>query len=436
MNSNLPLSGIRVVEFTHIVMGPACGLVLADLGAEVIKVEPTPDGDRTRRLVGTGAGMWACFNRNKKSFAADLKSSEGLAAVKKLLATADVVVENFRPGAMEKLGLGYEDVKRLRADLVYCSLKGFLSGPNEERPALDEVVQMNGGLAYMTGPQGRPLRAGASVNDIMGGMFGAIAILAALRERTRTGCGQHVRSALFENNLFLVGQHMLQYAVTGVAPSPMPNRTSAWAIYDVFDTADGDKVFIAVVSDAQWRSFCDAFGLSALAADTELATNNQRVLARERLFPLVAGELRARTRAEVVALCERARLPHGLIRKPWELFEDPHVRASDGLTDVTLADGRKVGTPKLPFEMGGRRFGARLDLPAAGGHTLALLAELGYEGGEAHRLMESGAVSGPSSVEAGKTDYNGPVHAYPRHASLHAPDGNRELDHLAATRDQ
>ena len=403
MNTNLPLAGIRVVEFVHVVMGPACGLILADLGAEVIKLEPSPEGDTTRRMLGTASGFWACFNRNKKSFAVDLKSPGGIAAVKALLATADVLVENFRPGAMGKLGLGYAEVKQLRPGIIYCSLKGFLPGPYEHRVALDEVVQMMGGLAYMTGPAGRPLRAGASVNDIMGGMFGVIAILAALREREHTGTGQFVQSALFENNLFLVAQHMLQFAVTGKAPAPMPDRISGWAIYDVLETADHDRVFVAVVSDAQWKTFCEAFGLPELLADASLATNNQRVLARKRLFPLVSAHIRTRTKAEVVALCERNGLPYAPIVKPAELFDDPHVTASGGLAEVTLPDGRKAGVPKLPFEMDGRRFGTRLDLPEAGRHTRELLAELGYDKHTVEQLFAAGAVGGPPAAVSAET---------------------------------
>ena len=399
MNPDLPLAGVRVIEFVHVVMGPACGLVLADLGAEVIKLEPTPHGDTTRRMLGTAAGFWACFNRNKKSFAVDLKSPGGLAAVKALLATADVVVENFRPGAMEDLGLGYEDVKQLRPTIIYCSLKGFLPGPYDHRVALDEVVQMMGGLAYMTGPIGRPLRAGSSVNDIMGGMFGAIAILAALRERDQTGRGQFVQSALFENNLFLVAQHMLQFAVTGKAAAPMPDRISGWSIYDVFDTADNQKIFVAVVSDAHWKTFCERFGLPELHADASLATNNQRVLARQRLFPLVAAHLRTRTKAEIMEICERHGLPFAPIVKPEELFGDPHVTASGGLAEVTLPDGRKTGVPKLPFEMDGRRFGTRTDLPAVGLHTRELLSELGYDAAAVEKLFAAGAVGAPG-VEA------------------------------------
>jgi crotonobetainyl-CoA:carnitine CoA-transferase CaiB-like acyl-CoA transferase len=393
----LPLEGLRVVEFVHMVMGPSCGLVLGDLGAEVIKVEPTPDGDNTRRLTGSGAGYWPTYNRNKKSLAIDMMSAEGMAVVKKLLATADVVTENFRPGAMEKLGLGYDDVKKLKGDVVYCSLKGFLPGPYEDRTALDEVVQMMGGLAYMTGPPGRPLRAGASVNDVMGGMFGAIAILAALHERAQSGQGQFVQSGLFENNIYLVAQHMMQYAVTGKPAAPMPARLSAWAIYDVFDTADGDQVFVGVVSDSQWKAFCAAFGLADLGADPALAANNQRVHARERIMPRVRERFGQMTKAALMADCEKAGLPFAPITKPEQLFDDPHLNSSGGLTEIRLADGRTTKVPTLPFEMDGRRFGARLGPPAPGSHVRALLAELGYDAQAIRALVDARVVAVPDA---------------------------------------
>ena len=398
MHKSLPLSGVRVVEFVHMVMGPTCGLMLADLGAEVIKIEPLA-GDNTRRLVGAGSGFWATFNRNKKSLALDLKSPEGMEIANKLLATADAVTENFRPGTMDKLGLGYADVKKFRPEIIYCSLKGFLPGPYEQRTALDEVVQMMGGLAYMTGPEGRPLRAGASVNDIMGGMFGAIAILAALHERKTTGRGQFVQSALFENNVFLVAQHMMQYAVTGKAAAPMPSRLSAWAIYEIFDTADGGQLFVGVVSDTQWKVFCEHFGMMDLAADASLATNNLRVQARERLLPLVCARFARMSKAELVAVCESAGLPYAPIVKPHELFDDPHLNASGGFAEVTLADGRKVKTPKLPFEMDGRRFGAELDVPLLGSHTRDLLAELGYGAAAVDTLLQQGVLGAAAAAD-------------------------------------
>ncbi|MBV8626005.1 MAG: CoA transferase [Herbaspirillum sp.] len=374
--TSLPLQGIRVIEFVHMVMGPTCGLVLADLGAEVIKVEPE-GGDNTRRLMGSGAGYWVSYNRNKKSVAVDLKSDAGMALVKELIASADVVTENFRHGAMEKMGLDYASLKAIKPELIYCSMKGFLPGPYEKRAALDEVVQMMSGLAYMTGPEGRPLRAGASVNDVMGGMFAAIGILAAVIERTRTGKGQLIRSGLYENSAFLVGQHMAQERITGKPVAPMPNRVSAWAVYDVFSAKDGEQVFIGVVSDTQWKQFCEVFGLAELASDPTLALNNQRVKAREQFMPYLRGKFATLDKGELMALCEQAGLPYAPIRKPVELFEDEHLLHSQGLTPVTLPGGEKIAIPALPLEMNGRRFGTRIDVPAIGSHTEALAKEAG-----------------------------------------------------------
>jgi crotonobetainyl-CoA:carnitine CoA-transferase CaiB-like acyl-CoA transferase len=393
MTAALPLDGVRVVEFSHMVMGPTCGLILADLGADVIKIEPAPAGDNTRRLVGSGAGFFVLFNRNKRSLALDLKSAKGLELVKRLIKRADVVTENFRPGALAGLGLGYDALKADNPGLIYCSLKGFLSGPYENRTALDEVVQMMGGLAYMTGPPGQPLRAGASVNDIMGGMFAAIGILAALRERDRTGRGQLVQSALFENNVFLVAQHMAQFAVTGQPAAPMPARISAWAVYDVFATADGEQVFVGVVTDTQWRAFCDTFALPELFADPSLTTNTQRVAARSWLIARLRQVFLARTRADIVSACEQARLPFAPITKPEELFDDPHLAEPGAMVEVSLADGRSTRVPALPLEMNGRRFGRRLDIPRAGEHGAAIAQELGYTAEATAALAAEGVLA-------------------------------------------
>ncbi|HSE02219.1 MAG TPA: CaiB/BaiF CoA-transferase family protein [Burkholderiales bacterium] len=373
----LPLAGIRVAEFCHVVMGPTCGLVLADLGAEVIKVEPL-EGDHTRKLVASGAGFFPTYNRNKKSFAVDLKAPEGREAVLKLVASADVLTENFRPGAMDKLGFGYGALSKLRPELIYCSMKGFLAGPYEHRTGLDEVVQMMGGLAYMTGGRYGPLRAGASVNDVMGGMFGAIAILAALHQRAATGKGQHVQSALFENNAFLVAQHMMEGLASGKPVPPMPDRTRAWAVYDNFKTRDGELVFVGVVTDTQWKIFCEAFGLADFLADPALKTNPQRVEARPRILPVVSGIFAKMSKQELMGRCEALGLPFAPIAKPDDLFEDPHLNASGGMTPITLPDGRKTRVPSLPIEMDGVRFGTRLDLPRVGEHTREVLENLGY----------------------------------------------------------
>lgn len=388
--ADLPLSGIRVVEFTHMVMGPAVGAILADLGAEVIKVEPI-GGDQTRRLLGSGAGYFPTYNRNKKSIALDLKQPEGLDLAKQLAASADVVVENFRPGAMDKLGLSYEALAEMNPRLIYCAEKGFLAGPYEHRTALDEVAQMMGGLAYMTGPPGRPLRAGSSVIDVTGGMFGAIGILAAIEQRHRTGRGQKVQSSLFETTVYLVGQHMAQMAVTGQAAKPMPVRISAWAIYDVFETKDDEQVFLGVVSDALWEKFCRLFGLDDLWADESLRANNQRVLARETLMPRIRELLKGFTKAELIAKLETSGLPFAPIARPEDMFDDPHMNAG-GLVDVTLADGRTTKLPALPVEMDGRRFADRGELATPGQHSREVLAGLGLNDSAVAALIEKGAV--------------------------------------------
>ena len=375
--SNLPLEGVRVVEFCHVVMGPTCGLVLADLGAEVIKVEPL-EGDHTRKLVASGAGFFPTYNRNKKSIAVDLKSAAGREMVFKLVASADVVTENFRPGAMDKLGFGYDALKRLNEGLIYCSMKGFLPGPYDHRTGLDEVVQMMGGLAYMTGGRFGPLRAGASVNDVMGGMFGAIGILAALHQRKTSGEGQYVQSALFENNAFLVAQHMMEGVAMGKPVTPMPDRVRAWALYDNFRTSDGELVFVGVVTDTQWKIFCGAFDLQHLLDDPALRTNPQRVEARPRILPIVTDIFARMTKQQLMDKCEELGLPFAPIAKPEDLFEDPHLNASGGLTPVKFPDGKRTKVPILPIEMDGKRFGTRLDIPRVGEHTRALMAELGY----------------------------------------------------------
>ncbi|MFM0438083.1 CaiB/BaiF CoA-transferase family protein [Paraburkholderia strydomiana] len=397
-NQSLPYSGIRVIEMTHMVMGPTCGMVLADLGAEVIKVEPIA-GDSTRALRGSGAGFFSTFNRNKKSIAVDVKDPRGLEIVHKLLGSADIFSENFKSGTMNKLGLGYAALSKLNPRLIYVSHKGFLPGPYDHRTALDEVVQMMGGLAYMTGPEGRPLRAGTSVNDIMGGMFGAIGAMAALAQRERTGHGQEVQSALFENNVFLVAQHMMQFAVTGKAAAPMPSRISAWAVYDVFSVKNGEQIFLAVVSDTQWALFCDALGLDDLKADERIATNNQRVQAREWLLPRLRKHMEGFSAAQISQIFERIGLPYAPITKPQDLFDDPHLLATGGLADVTLppdasAAGEPVNTRTalLPLTLAGERLRLRAAPPALGQNTQALLEELGYTADDLRRLAEAGVV--------------------------------------------
>ncbi len=387
----LPLAGVRVVEFTHMVMGPTCGMVLADLGAEVIKVEPL-EGDSTRKLLGSGAGFYPLFNRNKKSIALNLQSVQGREVALRLIATADVVSENFKSSTMQKLGLDYASLRKLDERLIYVSHKGFLPGPYDHRTALDEVVQMMGGLAYMTGRPGDPLRAGSSVNDIMGGMFGAIGALAALMQRSTTGKGQEVQSALFENNILLVAQHMMQFAVTGKAPAPMPERISPWGIYDVFSVKDGEQIFLAVVGDRQWKTFCEAFGYTDLFADPRTTTNNDRVLARDWLIPELRTRLAGFSRAELSQRFEQVGLPFAPITDPQHLFDDPHLQATGGLAPMELPDGRKTQVPLLPLTLNGERLGLRLDPPKLGEHADELMRSLGYNVSQIAELRAQGVV--------------------------------------------
>ncbi len=391
----LPLAGLKVVEFTHMVMGPTCGLVLADLGAEVIKVEPI-EGDRTRTLLGSGAGFFPLFNRNKQSIRINLQDPDGAEVARALCVRADAVIENFKPGSMSRYGLDYPSLSESNPRLIHVSLKGFLPGPYEHRTALDEVVQMMGGLAYMTGRPGDPLRAGTSVNDIMGGMFGAIGVMAALIQRGITGRGQSVQASLFENNVFLVAQHMLQYAITGVPAEPMPNRISAWAVYDVFTVRDGEQIFLAAVSDPQWKTFCLAFGFQDLLSDPALASNNLRVGQRATLIPELKRRLADYRASDLAAIFEREGLPYAPIIRPEQLFDDPHLHATGGLADVKLTDGPRAGDTAraalLPLSLNGERLGVRLHPPTPGQHTEALLRDLGLSSDKIEALKAAGAV--------------------------------------------
>jgi len=387
-----PLEGLRVVELTHMVMGPTCGLVLGDLGADVVKVEPAPEGDNTRRLLGSGMGFFAMYNRNKRSLAIDLKQPSGREALYRLTDRADIFVENFRPGAMDRMGFGYAALSARNPRLIYVSHKGFQDGPYQDRTALDEVVQMMGGLAYMTGPPGQPLRAGASLNDVMGGMFGAIGVLSAVIERQRTGRGQHVVSSLYENTVFLMGQHMAMHAMTGKPLNPMSVRTPAWGVYDIFGTADGQQIFIGIVTDTQWEAACRAFGLDDLFADPAFRTNNDRVRARDRLIPALEARFGAMTREALATACEVSGLPFAPIARPDELFADPHLNASGGLLPVTLPDGTPTRLPALPLAMDGERLGLRRDSPTIGADGRAVLAEAGMTPDEIDALIADGIV--------------------------------------------
>jgi crotonobetainyl-CoA:carnitine CoA-transferase CaiB-like acyl-CoA transferase len=388
-----PLAGIRVIEFSQMVMGPSCGLILADLGADVIKVEPLK-GDRTRFFPGPAAGFFANYSRNKRSVAIDTASAAGQAVVRRLLEHSDVMIENFRPGLLARAGLDHESVAKFAPRLIYCSLKGYLPGPYENRLALDEVVQMMSGLAFMTGPPGQPLRAGASVNDIMGGMFGVIAIQAALAERQQTGRGRYIQSALFENAAFLMGQMMMYETVTGQKAIPYSVKQSSWSVYDLFDTKDGTKLFVSIVGEDQWAAFCQTFGKAAWLEDPRLKSNTQRVAARHWMLPEIAAIFKTWPIAELSAEMERLGLPFAPVNEPGALIDDPHLKQSGGLLDITLPDGRSAVTPALPMAIDGQRLPNRHNPPAIGADTASVLAEFGYKADEIAGLSARGVIGG------------------------------------------
>jgi len=385
--NQLPLKGIRVLEFTSNVMGPAAGLMLADFGADVIHIEP-PKGDPSRRLKGFGIGYFPYFNRNKKSLALDIKSDKGKEIISKLIKKTDVIIENFAPGTMERLGFGYDDFKTIKSDIIYCSCKGFLSGPFENRTAMDEPTQMRGGLAFMTGPPGKPTRAGTSIIDITGPMFGFIGIMAAIIEKNKTGKGQFIKSALYETTVFMMGQHMAYSALTNEPVPPMPARVSAWSIYRIFDTKD-EPLFVGIISEKHWRGLCEVLGKEDWANDERLSTNNKRIDQLDWLLPELEEILKQHTRADLIERCELKDIPVAPICKPEDLFDDPQLnKDKGGLIHTTLPSGVKTKLPRLPIEMGDHDFGLRNDPPAIGLDTIDVLKELGYSSQEIEELLQ------------------------------------------------
>lgn len=385
----LPLENIKVLAFTHAVMGPSAALILADLGAEVIHIEP-PLGDSTRRLKGFGIGYFPFFNRNKKCLAVDLKADEGKKIIFKLVETADILLENFGPGTMDRLGYDYESLSKINPRLIYCTLKGFLPGPYEKRVAMDEVVQMMGGLAFMTGPPGQPLRAGTSIIDITGGMFGALGSILALYDRERTGKGTFIKSALFETTAFIMGQHMAYAALTEGPVPPMPARVSAWSIYRLFETKDADQVFIGIISEKHWQQFCEAFGRSDWLEDQRLKTNNDRIREREWFLPEVEKLVKQYSKQEIIEICDKAGICFAPIVRPEDLFDDPQLNQGEsGLLETTFPSGEKTKMPRLPVQIGTYDFGKRRDPPAViGADTREVLESIGYDSDEIRGLAE------------------------------------------------
>ncbi len=396
-NGQLPLHGIRVLELGHIIAGPAAGLILADLGAQVVKVERPDGGDQARHMAGGTRAYFHLFNRNKRDVAVDLKSAAGKEVIRRLVERSDVVIDNFAAGVLERLGLAYDELAKINPRIIHLAVKGFLPGPYENRPALDELAQMMGGLAYMTGPEGQPLRAGASIIDIGAATYGVIGILAALMERARTGRGQKITAGLFETTVFWVGQWMAVAAATGQPSIPMPGRGQGvrmgWGIFHLFEAADGEQIFIGVTSNAHWERFCQALELPDLLADERLNTNPGRVAAQDWLLPRVREEALKYSAQQLQEKLTAAGIPNGPVRRPDELIDDEHLLATDQLLETPMGDLGTHRLPKLPFRSSAYNF--RLDRPAPelGQHTAEVMRELGYEEEEISALAQSGAVA-------------------------------------------
>ncbi|MCY4099461.1 MAG: CoA transferase [Rhodobacteraceae bacterium] len=373
-----PLEGIRVIEFSHMIFGPCCGLFLGLLGAEVIKVEP-PGGDKTRDLTGMGASFFPTFNRGKKSVTIDMKTAEGSQAIDKLLASSDILIENFRDQSLPKMGLEPEHLKAKYPELITVSCKGFLEGPYKNRSALDEVVQMMTGLAYMTGPPGNPLRIGSSANDIMGGLFGAYSAVAALREREQTGDGRNVRIGLFENSLLLVAQHMVQFEMLGEEPEPMPNRAFSWPVYDIFQTADGREIFVGAVTDGQWEVLCGILNKDDLLNDERLQTRMDQINARYWTKPIFTEAIKSFEFDWLSSEFQKVGIPYAPVARPAQMYDDPQAQAVGGLPISTFEDGKQIRVPGMPVEIDNNRVGTDFDIPGVGQDNNSILTDLGFD---------------------------------------------------------
>ena len=387
----LPLDGIRVLELGHIIAGPSAGLLLGDLGADVIKVERPGEGDQTRGMPAGNGANFHFLNRNKRSIAIDLKSSnEGRGLFIRLVKGADVVIDNFAYGAVEGLGLGYDVLAKENPRIIYMALKGFLPGPYEARPFLDELAQMSAGLAFMTGTRGQPMRAGASIVDVGAAAYGVIAVLAALQQRTRTGVGQKITSGLFETTVFWVAQWLANYGATGEPSVPLPELRQGtrmgWGVYQLFTASDGEQVFIGITSNAHWERFCKEFGLSDLLADERLGDNTKRVAERQWLNERIAEEMRRYPSAEISERLERARIPFAPLRRPDQLVDDPHLNASGQFLDTPLPGRPPAKLPKMPVKSTAFEFALRRPAPQLGQHTREVLAEFGLTTAEIDAL--------------------------------------------------
>jgi crotonobetainyl-CoA:carnitine CoA-transferase CaiB-like acyl-CoA transferase len=392
----MPLAGVRVIELGQYIAGPGAAMILAEIGAEVIKVEPLT-GDPMRQYVGRP--MFSLLNRNKFSVGLDLKRADGRDVYLKLVQSADVVLDNLLLDTVEKLGIGYSVLSVANPRVIYCGIRGFLPGPREHNPLFDGAAQMLAGVAYMTGAPGRPIQVGVPIGDFSVAVWSALAILAALRARDVTGTGQHVKVGLFEAALYLCTSMVAEASVTGHAPPPLASRDEGGrprvGVYRYFRTRDDRTCLIQVISDPQWERFCVAFSLQDLWEDADLrhpAGRAARYLELEaRMEPLV----RQLSATDLVALLEQHAVPHAIVNSPFDVLSDEHVKMSGDLLQIPWEEG-KTGTvevPALPFRMDRLGSVEPRAAPRVGGSSRRVLQEIGVSATEIDRLVADGVLA-------------------------------------------
>ena len=405
----LPLKGVRVLELSHIVAGPSAGLILGDLGADVVKIEHPSVGDTARSNSSNGA-TFLTYNRNKRYLALDLKGAKGREVFERLVKTSDVVLDNFAPDALNRLGLGYEWGCKVNPRIIYCSIKGFLPGPYSDRPFLDELAQMAGGLAYLTGLKDQPMRAGASITDIGAASYGVMGILAALYRRQITGRGDYIESGLYETIVFWISQYVTRAQLTGTNPPARGSRSSGmgqamgWGVYQLFATSGGRKIFIAVTANRHWKALCDVLGFGDWKNAAEFGSNKKRSAEKVRIAERIT---------EVVKLCDfddlsdrlyKAGVPFAPVNTPLDLLEEKHLKEGDRWMPVRIP-GRDLKVPKIPFAMlTTEDFSVRENPGPLGEHTDSILSELGYSDSEIEALKTSDVVlKGSDILDVDKT---------------------------------
>ncbi len=387
----LPLEGVKVIELSHIVAGPSGGMILADLGADVLKIENPDSGDTSRNRSGDGATFFT-YGRNKRYMALDLRHKKGKKIFEQLVARSDVVLDNFAPGALKRLGLDYSWGKRVNPRIIYCSVKGFLPGPYADRPFLDELAQMAGGLAYLTGLKDQPMRAGASITDIGAATYGVIGILAALYRRQATGKGDCVEAGLFETIVFWISQYITRSQMTGSNPPPRGARksgmgaTMGWGVYELFPTKTGKPVFIAVSGNRHWTGLCDALGFDDWRDSAEFNSNGKRSSQKVRIAARIAKETVKLTYNDITRRLYKGLVPYAPVGTPLDLVNEKHL--NEGNYWLPLKTPRQsLKVPKLPLSMGETTdFTMRLQPACLGAHTDQILKELGYKNAEIKAL--------------------------------------------------